>query len=393
MEVLKIFKKITKIPHCSGNTGKLKDFIIEYAKNEGFNVETDKAGNVLAYLEKPVICLQSHIDMVCVGNAPEIEIESDGEWLWAKNSSLGADNGIGVAIMLNLMKKYKNVEYLFTNDEEIGLIGAFNLELKINSPYLLNLDSEDENIYIGCAGGVDAIINYPLKKIKKRGYLADVKIDNLPGGHSGVDIHKNIPNAISELAFDVEEVVEFRGGERRNSIPRSAKAKEFFESGFGEEVDVFDDGYIRFLRNLPHGVLEYDFKFNVVSKSINLAIVENEKIILSLRANSNELLEEVKEYLKAKAKIEVEFEGEYPAWRPEITNLAKILQEITHYDFKVIHAGLECAVLKNKFPKVSMASIGPVIENPHSIYEKVNVKSIEKTLNSVETLLQKVTKR
>jgi dipeptidase D len=391
MEVLKIFKKITKIPHCSGNTEKLRDFIVEYAKNEGFKVEVDEAGNILAFCEKPVICLQSHYDMVCVGKAPVIEIESDGEWLWAKDSSLGADNGIGVAIMLNLMKKYKNVEYLFTNDEEIGLVGAFNLELKINSPYLLNLDSEDESIYIGCAGGVDAIINYPLSKIKKRGFLADVKIDNLPGGHSGVDIHKNIPNAILELAFDVEEVVEFKGGERRNSIPRTARAREFFESGYGKEVEVFDDGYIKFLRNLPSGVLEYDFKFNVVSKSINLAIVENEKIILSLRANSNEALEEVKEYLKAKVKMDIKFEGEYPAWKPEITDLAKMLKEIMNTEFKVIHAGLECAVLKNKFPDVSMASIGPVIENPHSTRERVNIKSVEKILNTLEVLLQKVT--
>jgi dipeptidase D len=391
MEVIEIFKKIAKIPHCSGKTEKLRDFIVEYAINSGFKVEVDEAGNILAFKDKPVICLQSHYDMVCVGKAPHIEIESDGEWIWAKDSTLGADNGIGVAIMLYLMKKYKNVEYLFTNDEEIGLIGAFNLELDIKSPYLLNLDSEDENIYIGCAGGVDAVINYPLKKIKKRGFLADVKIDNLPGGHSGVDIHKNIPNAISELAFDVDEVAEFIGGERRNSIPRSARAKEFFESAYGDEVEVFDNRYIKFLRNLPNGVLEYDFKFNVVSKSINLAIVENEKIILSLRANSNELLEEVKEYLKSKAKIDIQFEDFYPAWKPEVSKLAEIIREISGYEFKVIHAGLECAVLKDKFPNVSMASIGPIIENPHSVKERANLKSIEKTINIVEKLLQKVT--
>ncbi|WP_035003182.1 M20/M25/M40 family metallo-hydrolase [Lebetimonas sp. JH292] len=392
MEVLKIFEKITKIPHCSGNTEKIRDFIVDFAKNEGFNVKVDKAGNILAFSEKPLICLQSHIDMVCVGKAPNIEIESDGEWMWAKNSSLGADNGIGVAIMLYLMKKYKNIEYLFTNDEEIGLIGAFNLELKINSPYLLNLDSEDENIYIGCAGGVDAVINYPLEKVKKKGFIANIKIDNLPGGHSGVDIHKNIPNAIKELISCVNEVAEFRGGERRNSIAKSASVKEFFENSYGMEVEVFDGEYVKFLRNLPHGVLEYDFEFNVVNKSINLAIVENEKIIMSLRANSNEALDEVKEYLKSKAAgADVKFEGEYPAWKPEISKLAEMLKELTNFDFKVIHAGLECAVLKNKFPDVSMASIGPVIENPHSVRERVNIKSIQKTVDIVEKLLQKVT--
>jgi len=390
-EIIEIFKKITKIPHCSGNTDKLRKFIYEFAKKEGFNVKIDNAGNILATKNKPILTLQSHIDMVCIGNAPNIEIVNDSEWLQAKDSSLGADNGIGVAIMLYLMKKYKNVEYLFTNDEEIGLIGAFNLELNINSSYFLNLDSEDENIYIGCAGGVDAIINYPIKKIKKKGFFAEVTINNLPGGHSGVDIHKNIPNAIKELVFCVNEVGELKGGERRNSIPSYSKAKKFYENNNAKEVEVFDIDYINFLRNLPHGVLEYDFEFNVVRKSINLAIVDNEKIILSLRANSNKELKEIKEYLKMRVKkVDIKFEGEYPAWRPEVTKLAKLLKDITNAKFKVIHAGLECAVLKSKFPNVDMVSIGPIIENPHSIKERVNIKSIEKTLKTITKLIKRL---
>lgn len=388
-EIIEIFKEITKIPHCSFHTQKLKEYILNFAKEAGYNTKTDKAGNILAYKNPPVLALQSHYDMVCVGSAPEIEIiEKDG-WMYAKNSSLGADNGIGVAMMLYFMKKYDNLEFLFTNDEEVGLIGAFNLELKINSPYLLNLDSEDENIYIGCAGGVDAVIEYPLKKIKKTGFVFDAGVDNLPGGHSGVDIHKNIPNAIKELAFDVDEVCAFEGGERRNSIPVSAKAKEFVENPYGSEHEVFDSGYIEFLRNLPHGVFEYDMQFDVVSKSANLAIVENEKITMSLRANSNEKLEELKEYISLKAK-NVKFEGQYPAWKPEITDLAKILKELMQTEYKVIHAGLECAVLKDKFPEVSMASIGPVIENPHSVNERVNLKSVEKIAKVVERLIQRL---
>jgi len=388
-DVIKIFEKITKIPHCSGNTEELRDFIVDFCKNFGYECRVDKAGNIHAYNKPSKLALQSHYDMVCVGEAPNIEIIKDGDWLRAKNSSLGADNGIGVAIMLSLMKKYDNLEFLFTNDEEIGLIGAFNLEHKINSKYLLNLDSEDENIYIGCAGGVDAKIENNFLKVKKRGFLADFAITNLPGGHSGVDIDKNIPNAIKELAKKVDKVSEFKGGERRNSIAANAKAKVFFENDLGELVEVYEDEFIKFLNNLPHGVLEYDFQYDVVSKSINLAIVNEKEIILSLRANSNEKLNEVKEYLKLKAKNAV-FEGEYPAWKPEITKLSEILKEISGFSYKVIHAGLECAVLKDKLKDVSMASIGPIIQNPHSVNERVNLKSVEKIYKIILELIKRI---
>ena len=389
--ILEIFKQITKIPHCSGNTEEMKEFIIDWIKECGYEYETDRAGNVLAYKNTPVLCLQSHYDMVCVGTAPDIEIIEENGWLKAKNSSLGADNGIGVAIMLYLMQKYDNLEFLFTNDEEIGLVGAFNLELNIKSEYLLNLDSEDENIYIGCAGGADVKVKYPMEYEKFTGFCADMKIENLPGGHSGVDIDKDIPNAIVEMIRRVKNICSLKGGERRNSIPANAYAKVAIASKNGRDIKIITKDYTEFLKKLPHGVLEYDFEFQVVSKSVNFALVDNENIVLSLRANSNEKLEELKKYIKEKCSgAEIEFEGEYPAWKPEISDLAKILKEIMNTEYKVIHAGLECAVLKNRFPNVSMASIGPVIENPHSVNEKVNIKSVEKIFNTVLKLIERM---
>jgi len=293
--------------------------------------------------------------------------------------------------MLYLMQKYDNLEFLFTNDEEIGLIGAFNLELDIKSKYLLNLDSEDENIYIGCAGGVDVKVEYPIEYEKFTGFCADVKIENLPGGHSGVDIDKDIPNAIVELIGRVKNICSIKGGERRNSIPANAYAKVNFASEKGKEVKIIAKDYLEFLKKLPHGVLEYDFEFQVVSKSVNFAMVDNENIILSLRANSNEKLYEVKEYIKQKcAGAKTEFEGEYPAWKPEVSELAKILKEIMNTEYKVIHAGLECAVLKNKFPNVSMASIGPVIENPHSVNERVKIDSVKKIFFAIIELIERM---
>ena len=389
-KVLDIFKTISKIPHCSGDTKKLQEFIEDYAKKRDFLVFRDNAGNILAYKNKPKITLQSHIDMVCVGNAPNIEIIEENGFLKAKNSSLGADNGIGVAIMLAFMDKYDDIEYLFTNDEEIGLIGAKKLEFNLSSPYLLNLDSEDDKeIIIGCAGGVDAKVKYPLKKEKIKGSIGEVSIKGLPGGHSGVDINKNIPNAIIELLFKVDNLSYIKGGERRNSIPANAYALEVFEGD--EEVEIYDNEYLKFLRKLPHGVLEFDFKYKLPSKSINFALIEEDNITLSARANTNEKLQEVKEYILSKTfGCDIEFEDEYPAWNPEENELAIKLKKITNAKLNVIHAGLECAILKQKFPEIKMASYGPKIENPHSVREIVSIESVKRVVENVEKLINQI---
>ncbi len=389
-KILEYFRKITQIPHCSKNTEKLRNFLVEFAKSKGFEPIVDEAGNILISPENPKICLQAHIDMVCVGNAPDIEIIEENGWLKAKNSSLGADNGIGVAMMMYFMEKYKDLEYLFTNDEEIGLIGAKNLKLKSKSPYLLNLDSEDDReILIGCAGGVDVLIKYPLKKEKIKGSLGKVSVEHLPGGHSGVDIDKNIPNAIIELIHKVDSLAFIKGGERRNSIPANAYAFEVFEGE--KEIEVYEEEYLKFLRRIPHGVLEYDFEFKIPNKSVNFALIQEDNIILSARANSNEGLKELKEYIKMKTLgCKIEFKDEYPAWKKEKSELALKLQKITGVKLNAIHAGLECAVLKEKFPDVSMASYGPLIENPHSVRERVNINSVAKVVESVEKLINEI---
>ncbi len=389
-EILKIFEKITKIPHCSGNTSKLQKFIIDFSKNFDYEVKKDSAGNILVRKNNPPLCLQSHIDMVCVGDAPNIEIIKKDDYLMAKNSSLGADNGIGVAIMLYLISKNKNLEFLFTNDEEIGLIGAKKLELNIKSKYLLNLDSEDDSILIiGSAGGVDARVIYPKSFKKVYGIKGEIVIDKLPGGHSGIDIDKNIPNAIVELIKRVKNTSYLKGGERRNSIPVRALSTEVFEGN--EEIEVYDDKYIHFLKELPHGVIEYDFEYKVPSKSINFALIDGFESVFSLRANSNEKLKEVKEYLISKTKgAKVIFEDEYPAWKPEKNEFIDLILKITNATPYVIHAGLECGVLKNKFSKVKFASYGPKIENPHTIRERVKISSIKKVVENLFKIIERI---
>lgn len=416
MDILEIFKKITAIPHCSNKTEKLGEYILDFAKRYNFSCEVDSADNILCYKEKRDISLQSHYDMVCVGDAPKIETIEENGFLRAKNSSLGADNGIGVAIMLYLISKGIEAEYLFTNDEEIGLIGAKNLNLNLKSKYMLNLDSEESDaIFIGCAGGVD-IKAFKTPKTTKPKYknFYEIEITGLPGGHSGVDIDKNIPNAIKELAFylydkDVE-LVSFKGGERINSIPSSAKAivnadnlvkHEKFKIKRAKDFDfVLEDGkrYVDSLIAFSTGIRAYDKELLIPLDSINLALVDINKENAVIKTSSRSMKKDGLKRLSIETKVffralgfDVEDYDYYPPWEPKIGEFAKKVQEFFKEEgidanFKAIHAGLESAILSEKFPNIDIVSIGPDIYNPHSIREKVKIDSIYKIARIVEKI-------
>ena len=154
---LQEFEALCAVSHCSFHTQDMFRYLCATLTRKGYEIASDKAKNIYAKKGKPKLCLQSHYDMVCVGISAQgrgVEIVREGNFLRAKDSSLGADNGIGMACMLALQSD--DIELLFTNDEEVGMIGANNLALRIESPLLLNLDSEDiHEIVLGCAGGVD----------------------------------------------------------------------------------------------------------------------------------------------------------------------------------------------------------------------------------------------
>ena len=377
----------------------MKEFLVDFAQKQGYKVKTDMYGNILATTNNPKICFQAHYDMVCIGEYQNIEIIEDNGYLKAKNSTLGADNGIGIAIMMELMTKYKDLEFLFTNDEEIGLIGAINLKLHPKSKKLINLDSEDENIYIGCAGGFDVEIKIPTKRKPYFGGVYQIKIDNLPGGHSGVDIDKNYPNAIKEVVKQLKDnwtLLSIKGGERRNSIPVNCEALVISDSKLKfpkittkGKIIQNSSTIIKLLKTLHHGILGYDKKFNVVSQSMNLAIVHDEKIVLSCRANSNEELALLKDEIKHLLSfIDCEYKilDEYPAWKPIESKLAKDYQKVSNKNLKVIHAGLEPAILGDFFEE--MISVGPNIYEPHSIRERVEIESIKQVYQEIERFLK-----
>ncbi|WP_419764708.1 MAG: M20/M25/M40 family metallo-hydrolase [Arcobacter sp.] len=422
--VLEIFKEITSIPRCSGTHNEFINYVKSYASKCGFECFIDDVNNILCKKKNSnsKICLQSHYDIVCLidNTIPEI-IEKDG-FLKAKNSTLGADNGIGCSYMLALMSENKDLEYLFTSDEEIGLIGANDIKLNITSPFMLNLDSEEEGeICIGCAGGVDILAkhtNHKLVPNTQNLKLYEITISKLRGGHSGVNIHENIPNAIKLIAKAIKEcggkLLDLNGGERINSIPANAKAiiasknppspthenmsiKEVAE--VPQHFNLYSDEIIDFLYDFENGVIEFNNELDVVETSINLAIVKtniNEiEIKLSARSMDNEKLNSIKETTCNQLKIqnfEVQTKGKYPAWKPDKNEFTQTVYEIyiknnPDAQFRAIHAGLECAIFKEKFPHLKVASIGPNIYNPHSYNEKVSIKSVENLFGIVNEII------
>lgn len=255
MDLFEYFDQICKIPRESGNEEGMRKYLLSWAKENGIEAQRDEAGNIIArvpatkgYEDRPSIALQGHMDMVCVkvpGSKHDftkdpIETEIDGDWLKAKETSLGADDGIGVAITMAIFtdkeSKHGPLEAIFTFSEETGMDGAFGLDGSlIKSKKLINLDSEEEGIiYIGCAGGVDLVSDTLLETcpVKKDWKPVKLTIGGLKGGHSGGDIHLQRLNAVCAMARILCEIgnvgcqftiASFNGGTRRNVIPSTCE--------------------------------------------------------------------------------------------------------------------------------------------------------------------------
>ncbi|RXJ70352.1 aminoacyl-histidine dipeptidase [Halarcobacter ebronensis] len=425
ISVIEIFKEITAIPRCSGTYEPFINYIKDFASKNDYDCYVDNYHNILCKKSnsKAKLAIQNHYDIVCLKeNCVPTIIEEDG-FLKAKESTLGADNGIGCSYMLWLMTQGYDCEFLFTSDEEIGLIGANNLEHQLNADYMLNIDSEQEGeICIGCAGGVDIFGKSSFKSIieNEENYkLYEVEISNLPGGHSGVDIHKNVPNGIKLIGELIVEnnalLLDINGGERINSIPVNVKAiiackhkpKEIPHDNIrirkittkSEHLNVWDRNIATFIYTFANGVRAYDEKLGVVLNSINLAKITTKidaiEVELSARSMDNDELKKLKKETTVLLKsfgFDVTTNGKYSAWRPDINEFTnRVLDIYKKYDedasLEAIHAGLECAIFKKKFPHMKLASIGPNIFNPHSNREKVEIASIEKLSKIVKEIV------
>ena len=419
-KIIEYFETIAKIPHCSKEAEGLCDFLVAFAKERGYEVEMDVAKNIYAYKGTPRLCLQAHYDMVCMGKAPQIETYVEEGWMKAKDASLGADNGMAVAMMMQLMEEGKVLEFLFTSDEEIGLIGANALAFELKAEYMLNLDSEDEaEVYIGCAGGADITAFKQDDYVEGSGTCYEVAINRLPGGHSGVDIDKGIPSAIKVLGSYLKEagvtqLASLYAGERRNAIPANAVAIVRSEIPLvtkgdvtvrvlNESPEILKEGakVIELINAFKHGVHEMNEELGIPHTSINLAIITGDEnggltVETSARAMDMEALDvltqETVELFETHG-FKTKVEDKYPAWKPDVTDFtklvdAKVCEVFGQSKLMAIHAGLECGVIAQKYPQMKFASIGPTIRYPHSTREMVKLDSVEKTFDVVQKIIE-----
>ena len=457
----KHFDRLLAIPHCSGGEKPLAADIAAQAKALGLEWKKDKAGNVL--VRKPAspgresadpVALQGHLDMVCEKNSdvvhdfskdPIVPVIRDG-WVKADGTSLGSDNGIAVAASLAIMEDrsliHGPLEFLFTVDEERGLTGARSIPPGfLKSLVMLNLDSEELGTFtIGCSGGADSEIAFPVKRVRAglKGAVR-LKVAGLRGGHSGLDIHLGRANAIKILARVLDRTVRkfdfelrhIEGGSKHNAIPREAWAdlliapasekriRPFLEQAFADVRTEFGsvenelawslepaspkgvdpmnaksrNGLLAFLLACPHGVLRMQPQIaGLTETSNNLAIVRTGKsavkVLCSSRSPVGPALAAVRQALKSLAALAgariAQPEG-YPGWAPNLqsallTKLQAVHKEVFGAEARVVavHAGLECGLIGEKFPAMDMISFGPDIRHPHSPDEKVEIASVEK---------------
>jgi len=422
LAIIDHFQTLTQIPHCSKEADKLLEFLVDFAKSRNYTVEVDEVKNIYIHKGNPTLCLQAHYDMVCMGKAPVLETYIEDGIMRAKDSSLGADNGMAIAMMMQNMDEGLDLEFLLTADEEIGLIGANEVAFELKSKYMLNLDSEDEaEVYIGCAGGADLIADKLDEYVEGKGTCYEVAVKGLTGGHSGVDIDKGIPSAIKVLGKylvenDVTQLASIYAGERRNSIPANAvaivRSKEALEDDGDVKVRVLHESpkvlkegekVIKFIDVFQQGVLGMNDELGIPSISINLAIITADekggvKVEVSARAMSIEALEYLTESTATLFKFysfTVDVQDKYPAWKPDISEFTNLVSEEMKAVFgktkmMAIHAGLECGVIAKKYPAMKFASIGPTIRYPHSTREEVDLESVERTYEVLLGIISRV---
>ncbi|MDR9398846.1 aminoacyl-histidine dipeptidase [Salibacter sp.] len=452
------FVDLNAVPRPSKKEERVIEFMKKFGEDLGLETIQDEIGNVI--IRKPatkgmedraMLTLQGHVDMVHQKNNDTdfdfdkqgIDMYIDGDWVKAKGTTLGADNGLGVAAAMALLSsddiEHPALEALFTVDEETGMTGAKHLQPNyLKGDIMLNMDTEeDDEITIGCAGGVDTSIFWDYTEEETPNEMAGFKltVKGLQGGHSGMDIDTERGNAnkiMNRLLYNASNEVGLRlssvdGGGLRNAIPRESVAevavnneaefkklvKEFealnqmefgaVEPNFKIEAEpinvpqkVMNEGeqmkLLRAIYAMPNGVYKRSTTMDMVETSSNLARVSikaGKVEILSLQRSS---VDSQKDDLAASIRsvfeligAKVEHTGDYPGWQPNPdSEIVKVMADLYREKFQsepnvmACHAGLECGILGNHYPEMDMISFGPTIRGAHSPDERVSISSVQK---------------
>ncbi|MGB5750709.1 MAG: aminoacyl-histidine dipeptidase [Desulfobacterales bacterium] len=473
-KILEIFQQINEIPRCSKNERKIVLWLKQWAEGKQFPVKVDAAGNMVVtvaptagYEHSPGIVIQGHVDMVCEKspdsdhNFTEDPIRHvfDGDWLKADKTTLGADNGIAIAMAMAAATDDKvahpQLELLFTVDEETGLNGAKLLEPGfVKGKILLNVDSETEGEFtVGCAGGRNTLVSRQVtfKDLNGDRALFTLNVQGLHGGHSGIDIHKQRANANKVLARTLDQLIKtchirlvsLKGGSAHNAIPRDAAAvfacdsseaatvaktvRDFEKTVQSEYATIepslaialtpVDSGpnsnkglsrqdtleVINLILSVPHGVIGMspDFK-GLVETSNNLATVEitdgSLRILTSQRSSVMSRMDEITTIVNATAALagaDTQSDSEFSPWRPDMQSAvlkrcSEVYQKVSGREptIQSLHAGLECAIIGEKYKGMDMISFGPTMEDPHSPNERLFIPSIGRVWDFMVALLE-----
>ncbi len=461
------FEEITKIPHGSGDMSAIASFCVDFAKKHNLKYYHDEENNVVIYkngtngLEnaEPII-LQGHLDMVCQKtedsnidfSKDSLEIFIDGDFIKAKNTTLGADNGIAVASVLAILESdsytHPPIEAVFTTDEETGMVGANNLDTSVlKSKRMINIDSEeDDTMTVSCAGGADFLATFNFQRENVNGTEVELILKGLKGGHSGIEIDKGRVNAnilagrvLNHLKTTDFNLLSINGGDKTNAITNLCKinicvsnseqfikdATEYLEvikseiaarePDFCYELGTLENGKFKAINKesqnaiiyaltcMPNGVLDMSAEITgLVETSLNLGILatnENStELKTSLRSNKMSALSALEDRLKTFFSVlpcECTTFDKYPSWEfNSNSTLQGLFKEIyekeTGESLKVeaIHAGLECGVFASKIKDFDCISIGPNMFDVHTVKERLSIKSTERTFKILLKVLE-----
>lgn len=459
---LTFFCEIAKIPHPSGQTKAIADYLENFAHERSLYCARDAHDNILirkaateGYEDQPTLILQGHTDMVAQ-KTPECQKDmehealtliTDGDFLFADGTTLGADDGVAVAYALAILDAddipHPEIEALFTSDEEIGLIGATNLEVgPLHGKTLINIDSDAEGVFtVGCAGGVRCDIELPITRVSGKAIGYAITLGGGEGGHSGVEIDRGRANAIKELGALLERlgkihIASIHAGDADNAIPCQAQATVIAEGdvegivrSFQEELSLryattdpklfvqaerieicewFDDEStdrtMTLLSKIPTGIVAMsDAIEGLVETSLNFASIHSEKtlrVAVSVRSSFEQKKEEVVQMLSTVASsVGVDFStrGSYPAWEYRgKTHLEEVM--VNAYEelygktpeVLVIHAGLECGILSKKIDGLSAVSIGPNTYDIHTPRERLSLSSFKRVWEYLLAVIKRI---
>jgi dipeptidase D len=467
------FADLNAVPRPSKKEERVIAFMKDFGAKLGLETIEDEVGNVIikkpataGYENRKTIVMQSHLDMVHQKNSDTvfdfdtqgIDMYVDGDWVRAKGTTLGADNGLGVATIMAILEsddiQHPAIEALFTIDEETGMTGAMGLKGGLLSgEILLNLDTEeDDEIDIGCAGGIDVTAErtYTEEDVPENSVGYTITVKGLNGGHSGMDINKGLGNAnkiMNRLLFDSFEnfglqIAEINGGSLRNAIPRESVAKVIISEIF-DEAFVFDmqevlndikteykttepnlaitiekgelpakvmdlgvqEGLTRAIYAALNGVYRMSADMDdLVETSNNIArvIVKDGKLHIGCltRSSVESSKMDLANSLRAAFELigcEVTQSGSYPGWTPNVNSpILEVLKEIYEKQNSATpavvacHAGLECGILGTNYPDMDMISFGPTIKGAHSPDERASISSAQKYWKFVLEILQNI---